>query len=187
MVRSMEMSGVGVTSILPVLPTVLFRTHYGSMWFLRLAGLSVAWVGSQYGWYGKRRMGSRYVDIFLLCAVATIAFSRSASGHPADFGDLHPQQLADWLHLLAVSSWGGTLVALAIVFPPALVAGDNPMQRLVAGIADRYYVLFGPSAGHPGVHRNLQCLAFSRKFSGAGNDPLRWTAFRQATAPPCAC
>ena len=53
-------------------------------------------------------------------------------------------RLADWLHLLAVASLGGTLVALALIFPPSLVAGDSPMQRLVAGLADRYYILFGP-------------------------------------------
>ena len=139
--RSIEMSGIGFTAILPLLPTIIFKTHYGSMWLLRLAGLFVAWV---VWWANRRHMGSCLFDIFMLCAGAAIAFSRSASGHPADFGDLSPQQLADWLHLLAVSFLGGTLIALASLFPPSVIAEDNMKQRLVAGIANRFHILFGP-------------------------------------------
>ena len=139
--RSTEMSGVGVTAIFPVLPTVIFKTHYGRMWLLRLAGLFAAWV---VWWAGRRHIGSRLIAAFLLSAGAVIAFSRSASGHPADFGDLSPQQLADLMHLPAVSSWGGVLVALALIFPPPLVEKDSLQQQVVAGIADRFYVSFGP-------------------------------------------
>jgi putative copper export protein len=140
--RSIEMSGLGITSILPVLPTVLFRTHYGSMWFVRMAGLVAACLAFL-GW--RRHIESRLFGLFLLLAGSIIAFSRSASGHPADFGDLSPQQLADWLHLIAVSSWGGALLPLAVIFPRSLAGEDSPAQRFVAGIADRFYVVFGPA------------------------------------------
>ncbi len=139
--RSIEMSGVGVTAIFPVIPTVLFKTHYGNMWFVRIAGLFAAWSM----WLVSRKyIGSRFFEVLLFCAVSAIAFSRSASGHPADFGDLSSQQLADFLHLLAVSSWGGALMAIAIIFPASLVEKDGMHQRFLTGIADRFYVLFGP-------------------------------------------
>jgi putative copper resistance protein D len=139
--RGMEMSGFGFTDSLPLLPTVVFKTHYGSMWLLRVAGLSSAWIVLI---TAKVHTGPRLFGAFLLLAGATLAFARSATGHPADFGDLSPKQLADWLHLLAVASWGGSLLILAGIFPPALVEKDNLQQQLVAGIADRFYLLFGP-------------------------------------------
>ena len=139
--RSIEMSGVGITSVMPMLPTVLRRTHYGSIWFVRIAGIAAAWmVMLALG----RRTASRFSALLLLLAGSAVAFSRSASGHPADFGDLSLQQFADWLHLLAVSSWGGSLLAIAAVFARSPVEEDAAADRLVAGIADRFYLLFGP-------------------------------------------
>lgn len=139
--RVMEMSGFGFAASLPLLPTVVFKSHYGSMWLLRVAGLIAAWVVLV---AGKRYTGSRLFGGSLLLAGAALAFSRSASGHPSDFGDLSPQQLADWLHLLAVSALGGSLVALATIFPPSFVKDDILQQPLVAIIAERFYRLFGP-------------------------------------------
>jgi putative copper export protein len=141
LLRSMEMSGLPVTAVLPLLPAVLFKSHYGSIWFVRMAGLAAAWIVVL---AGRRSINSRIFSVLLLLSGAVIAFSRSASGHPADFGDLSPQQLADWLHLLAVSSWAGALLALAACLQPSLIAEDSLFQRSVAGMADRFYVLFGP-------------------------------------------
>jgi copper resistance protein D len=139
--RTMEMSGLGITAILPVLPTVLFKTHYGSIGLVRAAGIGLALVV----WFaGRRRLNSRFAAVFLLCASAAIAFSRSATSHAADFGDLSLQELSDWLHLMASSLWGGTLIAIAIVFPPSLVAEDSRQHPAVSGIADSFYILFGP-------------------------------------------
>ena len=139
--RGMEMSGLGLAASLPLLPIVVFKSHYGSMWLLRVAGLIVAWIVLM---AGKRYIGSRLFGGFLLLAGAVIAFSRSASGHPADYGDLSPQQFADWLHLLAVSAWGGSLMTLAVIFPPSFVKDDNLQQRLVAITAERFFRVFGP-------------------------------------------
>jgi len=139
--RTMEMSGLGSTAILPILPTVLFKTHYGRIGLVRSAGLGLALVI----WFvGRRHLNSRFVAAFMLCASAAIAFSRSATSHAADFGDLSLQELSDWLHLLASSSWGGALMVIASVFHLSVVAEDSLQQGAVARIADKFYVLFGP-------------------------------------------
>ena len=138
--RAMEMSGLGLEASLPLLPIVVFKSHYGTMWLLRAAGLIAAWVLLM---AGRRYMGSRFLGGFLLLAGAALAFSRSASGHPSDFGDLSTQQLADWLHLLAVSALGGSLAAFAVIFLPS-IKDDILQQRLVAMTAERFYRLFGP-------------------------------------------
>jgi putative copper export protein len=139
--RTMEMSGLGITAILPVLSTVLFKTHYGRIGLVRSAGLGLALVIC---FFGRRHLNSRFAAVFLLCASAAIAFSRSATSHAADFGDLSLQELSDWFHLMASSLWGGTLIAITIVFPPSVVAEDSRQHPVVSGIADRFYVLFGP-------------------------------------------
>lgn len=140
--RTMEMSGLGITAILPVLPTVLFKTHYGRIGLVRSGGLGLALIA----WFvGRRHLNSRFVAVFMLCASAAIAFSRSATSHAADFGDLSLQELSDWIHLIASSLWGGALIAIAIVFRPSLIAEDSRQHPIVSGIADRFYVLFGPA------------------------------------------
>jgi putative copper resistance protein D len=139
--RTMEMSGLGITAILPVLPTVLFKTHYGRIGLVRAAGLGLALV---VWFFGKRRLNSRFVAVFLLCASAAIAFSRSATSHAADFGDLSLQEISDWFHLLSAASWAGALIAVTAVFQPSLIAVDSLQQRILAGFADNFYVLFGP-------------------------------------------
>lgn len=139
--RSIEMSGLGVTAIFPVLPVTILKTHFGSMWLVRLAGLSAAWL---FWNRGRKKNLSLGFSMLLFFSGAVIAFSRSASGHPADFGDLSPQQLADWLHLLSVSSWAGTLLAIAWLFPPLAAASGGEEEPFIAGMATRLYLLFGP-------------------------------------------
>lgn len=139
--RTMDMSGLSIAEALPFLPTVLFKTHYGRIGLVRSAGLGLALVT----WFiGRRSIGSPGFGASMLCAASAIAFSRSATSHAADFGDLSLQELSDWLHLLASSAWGGALLAIAVTFSPSSVADNNENQQRVAGIADRFYVFFGP-------------------------------------------
>ncbi len=140
--RAMEMSGLGIISIFPLLPTVIFKSHYGSMWLVRLFGLLAAWIIAL---VGRRWTDSRLFGLLLFCAGAIIAFSRSASGHPADFGDLSTQQIADWMHLLAASCLAGTLLANAYLFPPGLIRSKEVESDFMAGVADRFYLLLGPA------------------------------------------
>jgi putative copper resistance protein D len=137
--RGMEMTGLGLRQVSPALPTILLKTHYGDMIFLRVEGLAAAWVV-----WGINRGRSRLGALLMLAAGMTIAFSRSDSGHLADFGDLSIQQLGDWLHLLAVSCWAGSIMALAYILAPSRVGGEGVPPRFVAGLADRFYLLFGP-------------------------------------------
>ncbi|NJD55884.1 MAG: hypothetical protein FIA94_05695, partial [Nitrospirae bacterium] len=139
--RAMEMSGTGLAASLPLLSTVLFKTHYGSMWLVRLAGLCAAWTVV---FAGRKYTGSRFFAVLMLCSVAVIAFARSASGHPADYGDLSSQQLADWLHLLAVSSLGGALLAVAGISGVASASGDGAPDGVISCVAGRLYAWFGP-------------------------------------------
>jgi len=139
--RAMVMAGLGITEVAPVLPTVLFGSHYGSMWLVRAGSIVVAWCI----WLlGRRHLNSRIVTFPLLLACAAVAFSRSASSHAADHGDFSLQELSDWFHLLASISWGGALLSISLMFSASKMADSVGQQHIVSGIADRFYVLFGP-------------------------------------------
>jgi len=141
MQRTMEMSGRGIIEALPLIPTVLLKTHYGSVGLVRATGLGLALVV----WFlGKRHLYSKGFGAIMLCAASAIAFSRSATSHAADFGDLSLQELADWVHLLASAGWGGALLAIAVTFSPSDMANNNEDHHAIAGIADRFYAFFGP-------------------------------------------
>ncbi len=139
--RAMVMAGLGITEIVPVLPTVLFSSHYGTMWLLRAAGIVIAW---SIWWLGRRHLNSRIITVLLLVAGAAIAFSRSATSHGADHGDFSLEEFSDWFHLLASISWGGALLSISLMFSASRVADSVEQQHIVSGIADRFYVLFGP-------------------------------------------
>jgi putative copper resistance protein D len=139
--RIMEMSGLGITAVPSLLPTVLFKTHYGMIGLVRAGGLGLVlatWVIS------RGRLNSRFVSVLLFCAFASIAFSRGATSHASDYGDLSMREVSDWFHLMSVSIWGGALIVMAIVFRPSVMAKDRSLHRIVAGTADKFYVLLGP-------------------------------------------
>jgi putative copper export protein len=137
--RAMQMSGRPLAALLPVLPTVLWRTHYGQLWLVRPAALLAFGIG---WWLGKRRLQSPRIPAVLWGVAALVAATRSASGHAADWGDLTLAELSDWLHLLAASCWGGGLLALAVVVLPATGRLPDHRRRL-AVIARRFSTLAG--------------------------------------------
>jgi hypothetical protein len=56
--RAVEMSGLPLPDVLPLLPTILFHTHYGRVWLLRplaLTGLWARWC------LGRRHRQSRLI------------------------------------------------------------------------------------------------------------------------------
>ncbi len=138
--RAAEMSSLSVIAILPVLPKVLFKTHYGQMWLLRAVAMIVLWIG----WLlGRQRLDSQAIPAFMLGFGAIIAFTRSASSHASDAGDLRLPELMDWLHLMAASFWGGGLLILTAIVLPIVIKQANNSLILFANIAGRFSTIAG--------------------------------------------
>jgi putative copper resistance protein D len=138
--RAMRMSGLPLSELLPVLPTVLFHTHYGRLWLIRLAALTALGIG---WWAGGRRLQGRVIPGWMLGGGVLIALTRSMSGHAADWGDLTLPELMDGLHLLAASLWGGGLLSLASTVLPAARSVPVQQRTLLADIARRFSRLAG--------------------------------------------
>lgn len=138
--RSAEMSGTPLPEVFPVLPTVVFRTHYGAVWRTRMSVLILLVILLPLG----RRYGqSRGFLLFLLALAAAVSMTESASGHAADAGDFSMVELADWLHLLAASVWAGGLFALSLTILPALVKTGDHESPLLADAASRFSRIAG--------------------------------------------
>jgi copper resistance protein D len=138
--RTAEMSGQPLAAILPVLPTVLFQTHYGWVWLMRPVALTVLWLG---WWMGRSNLHSRLIPAVMLGAGALLAVTRSASSHAADWGDLTFPEIIDWVHLMASSLWGGGLFALSIAILPAVFRLPTRRRQCIATIAQRFSILAG--------------------------------------------
>lgn len=83
----------------------------------------------------------------MLGAAIVIGMTRSASGHAADWGDLNIPEMMDWLHLMAVSAWGGTIFGFSSVILPMAVKSANPARFLIAESSRRFSTLSGLALG----------------------------------------
>ncbi|HET6365067.1 MAG TPA: CopD family protein [Nitrospirota bacterium] len=143
LLRVGEMSGETVFSSFPMVPSVLFKTHSGRVWLIRIVCLVLMLV------IGKIRKirNARLVLIVLFCLGTIIAFTDSASGHAADKGDFSVAEIMDWLHLLGALVWGGGLIAFTVVILPHMVKHDDHAAQSIAGAAARFSRIAGIAVG----------------------------------------
>lgn len=116
--RTVVMSGMPWEGALPSAPLVLGQTHFGHVWEWRLGILATAWL-AWWRW-GRAQENNRGLLLFTLFLITALAFTRSASGHPADQGDFTLREFNDWLHLMAAAVWTGAVMVSALVLFPLL-------------------------------------------------------------------
>lgn len=133
--RTAEMSGLSLVNGLCLVPRVLFKTHYGHVWLIRMAVVAVlcaVWL------IGRRDIYTPRYTIYMFLAAAVIAATRSASGHGSDAGDFSLPEISDWLHLMAASIWGGGLITLSFVVFPSIYRFTGDCRKHIADIAARF-------------------------------------------------
>ncbi|MDA8241702.1 MAG: CopD family protein [Nitrospiraceae bacterium] len=165
-VRAVEMSGSSFFSVFPILPVVLFRTHFGRVWIIRIAAEILLLISLKV--FGQRR-DSRVFLVFMLVLAGTVAATESASGHASDAGDFSLPEITDWLHLLATSVWGGGLLVLSLFLLPKIVKpDDNRTAPRVAGVARRFSLIAGFAVGIVAI------TAIYNGFSYVGSFEALW-------------
>ncbi len=142
LMRAAEMSGKPFPVVLPVLPTVLFRTHFGAVLIIRLAALFLAIATLL---ITGRHRDSKRCFLFILVLMVIVVLTESATGHPSDKGDFTIPELMDALHLFAISIWGGGLLVLSAVILPVLISHGD--QQLFASVAARFSRIAGYAVG----------------------------------------
>lgn len=137
--RTAEMSGQPFPAFFQALPTVLFRTHYGKVWLIRIAALLLLALSKT---AVKYRDKPAFLLLMLLLGLI-VSMTASASGHASDAGDFSLPEIMDWFHLLGASLWGGGLMVLSIFILPDLTGGKNPPPALIAVVASRFSAIAG--------------------------------------------
>lgn len=138
--RTAEMSGLSISESLTAVSRVLFNTHFGRVWMIRIAAVAVlcaVW------WTGRRDLNNLMYSILMLIAAAAVAATRSASGHAADAGDFSLNEIMDWLHLMAASVWGGGLIVLSLIVFPSVFRLSGDSRKYFTEIAVRFSGLAG--------------------------------------------
>jgi putative copper export protein len=97
-----------------MVPTVLFKTHSGRVWLIRIVCLVLMLVTGKI----RKIRDTRLALIVLFCLDTIIAFTESASGHAADKGDFSVAEIMDWLHLQGALVWAGGIFVLSFVILP---------------------------------------------------------------------
>lgn len=137
--RSMEMSGQPFSGIAAVLPLVLFKTHYGTVWLVRIGALVLLATAKTVVRYRDRRT-------FLVCMLIlalVVSMTSSASGHGSDAGDFSVPEIMDWLHLIAACLWGGGLLVLTLSVLPGLIEREEGSAPLLSRVAGRFSAMAG--------------------------------------------
>jgi putative copper resistance protein D len=167
LVASAEMSGSPISGILPLLPTVLLRTHLGHTWIVRGVAIAVLAVALIAG--GSRP--SRPSSYAMLGCALVVSAMDSASGHASDAGDLGVTEILDWLHLVAALVWGGGLLVLSWTILPRLVKHGVPDARSMAGIATRFSRIAGWAVGFIAITAPYQTWAYGGGFDELAKSP----------------
>ncbi|MDD5559252.1 CopD family protein [Candidatus Methylomirabilis sp.] len=158
--RTLMMSGGGLATLGVALPLVLRKTHYGTIWtvrigllgllgmawWLRLQGIAtpprLLWIArlGRIGLLGMtwwlRLLGGTASPWFIrasFLATFLVALTTTLSGHAADWGDMTVPVLIGWFHLLAVSIWIGGLFTFGFVLKRSLATPG--MQDTVHGLS----------------------------------------------------
>ncbi len=138
--RTLEMSGGVWPALLPDMWLALTVTHFGHIWWWRIPALALLWLTCGWTW---RRKGQGWTVWIMALALATIAITRSDTGHPADNGDFTLAVWADWLHLLAAGAWVGSLFGTSLVVFPHLLRMGERANTSAAAIFQRLSTLSG--------------------------------------------
>lgn len=132
--RTLEMSRQPLSMIGPMLPLVVRKTQFGHIWLARMGCIALLWIFWMMGRRAARGVG---VSRAMLVLAAAIAFTRSATGHPADGGQFTFPEWLDWVHLVVASVWAGSVFAMIVGVFPSLWAARNLSPRIVAALGAR--------------------------------------------------
>jgi putative copper resistance protein D len=128
--RASEMSGRPIEDLFPLMPVIILKTHFGLLWISRVMALIVTFLLATVSGRYRNSPGLLYVLVGL---AVLIAWTESATGHAADKGDFTAPELADWLHLLGATVWGGGLFVLSLIILPHLsVIGTEGLAAITS-------------------------------------------------------
>jgi putative copper resistance protein D len=113
--------------------SMLTTAHWGSAWMIGLVALATSMLVC------SLRAGPRR-HALVLAGLAVFFYSRSMVSHAASEGDVTLPMLADWLHLMSMAVWIGSVLAGAtlMALPSAIEPGDGAQAARYVRCLSRY-------------------------------------------------
>jgi len=139
-VGASEMSGKSILDVFLLVPSVIFRTHLGLVWLVRIVCLVLVIVVITAAF---RLRDKPAVLFFLLCIGTLVAATESATGHASDTGDFTIREMMDWFHLLGALVWGGGLFVLSTLILPDMIKQGYESREALAGVVRRFSKIAG--------------------------------------------
>jgi putative copper resistance protein D len=173
LLRAAEMSGHLLSAVLPVLPKVIFHTHLGRAWLIRIGALILLLITLMAG--GRR--DPRGFTGFMVGIAVLVTMTESVSGHASDKGDFSVPEIMDFLHLIAACVWGGGLFALSLVILPRLSKAGGQTAALIAGVARRFSRIAGIAVGIIAITALYNAWAYVGSVEAIWTSPYGWTVF----------
>jgi putative copper resistance protein D len=119
------MSEVSLQDAWPAVESMLETTRFGHAWAIG-AVLMLCIVAISLGQgHGRAIALQPLMQPLMWLLIAGVALTRSNAGHPVDAGTLSLPVWADWVHLLAISSWVGIVFAAAFIVSPAMTRASS--------------------------------------------------------------
>lgn len=138
--RTLELNGGVWNTLFHDMRLALSVTHFGHIWLWRVPALVALWLA----WlWSLRHPGHRWAPWLMVPAAATLALTRSNTGHPADHGDLKLAVWIDWGHILAAGVWIGSLFGMTLALFPALLRQGRDSLAPTVVIFQRLSTLSG--------------------------------------------
>lgn len=178
LVRAAEMTGMPITDVFAVLPTVILRTHIGQVWLIRISALALLAVLFILG--NRHRDSGRFI-LAIFGASLIVVMTESASGHASDKGDFSLAELMDMLHLLAASLWGGGLLILSATILPSLSKQGEGVAALNASFAQKFSAIAGVAVGVVAATALYNAWVYGGSVGAFLKTPYGWTAIAKLT------
>jgi putative copper resistance protein D len=172
--RAAEMSGHPLSTVTVVLGTVIFHTHLGHAWLIRIGALFLLLLALV---VTRRSRDSRAFTVSMLAIAVVIIMTESASGHSSDKGDFSIPEIMDFIHFLAASAWGGGLLALSLVMLPMLSRPGDQNTTLTADLAGRFSKIAGIAVGIIAVTAIYNAWTYVGSLEAVWHSPYGWTFF----------
>ncbi|MDR5751345.1 MULTISPECIES: CopD family protein [unclassified Caballeronia] len=119
------MSETSLQDAWPAVRSMVIKTQFGHIWAI---GTGLIFCAVAVSFIRARRLDIPAQPLMWL-VIAGVALAKSNAGHPVDAGILSLPVWADWVHLLAISSWVGmVLVATFIVSPGISLARPTELS-----------------------------------------------------------
>lgn len=130
LLQTASISELPVIDALPMVSTVLFETHYGQLWLIRICTVIVA--GIFWAWHWRQFSNRQTLPYFSFCALLVIIVTLSTAGHAGDDGLITLTNIANIIHISSGLLWGGGIIAISLIVLPALRGNTPPTPETIA-------------------------------------------------------